>query len=107
MVRGTFANIRLQNQLLDGVTGGYTRDFTQEGGPQSFIYDAAQNYKDAGTPLVAMGGKDMGLSDEEIKDIVDNWAEYLPKFVKVMPVEYRRALMEIERAQAGVSVAAE
>ncbi|MFD8879207.1 aconitate hydratase AcnA [Corynebacterium xerosis] len=60
MVRGTFANIRLQNQLLDGVTGGYTRDFTQEGGPQSFIYDAAQNYKDAGTPLVVMGGKEYG-----------------------------------------------
>ena len=60
MVRGTFANIRLQNQLLDGVTGGYTRDFTQEGGPQSFIYDAAQNYKAAGTPLVVMGGKEYG-----------------------------------------------
>lgn len=60
MVRGTFANIRLQNQLLDGVTGGYTRDFTQEGGPQSFIYDAAQNYKEAGTPLVVMGGKEYG-----------------------------------------------
>ena len=39
--------------------------------------------------------------------IIENWADYLPKFVKVMPVEYRRALMEIERAQAGVSVAAE
>src|SRR5699024_10229686 len=52
MVRGTFANIRLRNELLDGVQGGYTRDFTQEGGPQAFIYDAAQNYKAAGTPLV-------------------------------------------------------
>ncbi len=41
------------------------------------------------------------------KDILDNWAEYLPKFVKVMPVEYRRALQEIEQAQAGLSVAAE
>jgi len=39
--------------------------------------------------------------------ILENWADYLPKFVKVMPVEYRRALLEIERAQAGVSVAAE
>ncbi|MFN3340556.1 MAG: aconitate hydratase, partial [Dietzia sp.] len=52
MIRGTFANIRLQNQLLDGVTGGYTRDFTQEGAPQAFIYDAAQNYAAQGTPLV-------------------------------------------------------
>ena len=45
MIRGTFANIRLQNQLLDGVEGGFTRDFTQEGGPQSFIYDASVNYQ--------------------------------------------------------------
>ncbi|MET9200982.1 aconitate hydratase AcnA [Gordonia sp. NPDC003585] len=60
MIRGTFANIRLQNRLLDGVTGGYTRDFTQEGGPQSFIYDACQNYKEAGTPLVVLGGKEYG-----------------------------------------------
>ena len=60
MVRGTFANIRLQNQLLDGVSGGYTRDFTQEGGPQSFIYDACQNYKAEGTPLVVLGGKEYG-----------------------------------------------
>ena len=50
MIRGTFANIRLKNQLLDGVEGGYTRDFTQEGGPQSFIYDASQNYQAAGHP---------------------------------------------------------
>src|SRR5699024_7159024 len=60
MVRGTFANIRLRNELLDGVQGGYTRDFTQEGGPQAFIYDAAQNYKAAGTPLVVLGGKEYG-----------------------------------------------
>ena len=52
MIRGTFANIRLKNQLLDGVEGGFTRDFTQAGGPQSFIYDASQNYQAAGTPLV-------------------------------------------------------
>ncbi|HEY5230510.1 MAG TPA: aconitate hydratase AcnA, partial [Galbitalea sp.] len=39
MIRGTFANIRLKNQLLDGVEGGYTRDFTKADGPQSFIYD--------------------------------------------------------------------
>ncbi|MEJ4112504.1 aconitate hydratase AcnA [Corynebacterium kroppenstedtii] len=60
MVRGTFANIRLQNQLLDGVSGGYTRDFTQEGGPQSFIYDAALNYEKENTPLVVLGGKEYG-----------------------------------------------
>jgi aconitate hydratase len=60
MIRGTFANIRLRNLLLDGVSGGYTRDFTQEGGPQAFIYDAAQNYAAAGTPLVVLGGKEYG-----------------------------------------------
>ncbi|NQX33839.1 aconitate hydratase AcnA [Herbiconiux sp. VKM Ac-2851] len=60
MIRGTFANIRLKNQLLDGVEGGYTRDFTQEGGPQSFIYDASENYQAAGTPLVIFGGKEYG-----------------------------------------------
>jgi aconitate hydratase len=60
MIRSTFGNIRLQNQLLDGVSGGYTRDFTQEGGPQSFIYDAAQNYAAQNTPLVVLGGKEYG-----------------------------------------------
>lgn len=60
MIRGTFANIRLQNLLLDGVQGGFTRDFTQEGGPQTTIYDAAMNYQAAGTPLVVLGGKEYG-----------------------------------------------
>ena len=65
MIRGTFANIRLRNQLLDtlesgGVQGGYTRDFTQEGAPQAFIYDAAQNYAAQGIPLVVLGGKEYG-----------------------------------------------
>ncbi|MCD2261853.1 aconitate hydratase [Dietzia aurantiaca] len=60
MIRGTFANIRLQNQLLDGVSGGYTRDFTQEGSPQAFIYDAAQNYAEQDIPLVVLGGKEYG-----------------------------------------------
>jgi aconitate hydratase len=60
MIRGTFANIRLRNQLLDGVSGGYTRDFTQDGAPQAFIYDAAQNYAAQGIPLVVLGGKEYG-----------------------------------------------
>ncbi|WP_345002066.1 aconitase family protein, partial [Tsukamurella soli] len=65
MIRGTFANIRLQNRVLDtiglaGTQGGYTRDFTQDGGPQSFIYDASQNYQKAGIPLVVLGGKEYG-----------------------------------------------
>ncbi|MFG2002787.1 aconitate hydratase [Spirillospora sp. NPDC048911] len=60
MIRGTFANIRLRNQLLDDVEGGYTRDFTQDDAPQSFIYDAAQNYAAQGTPLVVIAGKEYG-----------------------------------------------
>ena len=60
MIRGTFANIRLKNQLLDGVEGGFTRDFTQADGPQSFIYDASMNYQAAGTPLVIFAGKEYG-----------------------------------------------
>lgn len=60
MVRGTFANIRLRNQLLEDVSGGYTRDFTQPGGPQAFIYDASVNYQKAGIPLVVLGGKEYG-----------------------------------------------
>jgi aconitate hydratase len=60
MIRGTFANIRLKNQLLDGVEGGYTRDFTTAGADQAFIYDAAQNYAAAGIPLVILAGKEYG-----------------------------------------------
>ncbi len=60
MIRGTFANIRLKNQLLDGVEGGYTRDFTTDNGEQSFIYDASQNYQRSGTPLVILAGKEYG-----------------------------------------------
>ncbi len=64
MIRGTFANIRLRNLLLEDVSGGYTRDFTQsdENGqaPQAFIYDAAQNYAAQDIPLVVLGGKEYG-----------------------------------------------
>ncbi|MBD3688823.1 aconitate hydratase AcnA [Nanchangia anserum] len=60
MMRGTFANIRIKNQLLDGVEGGFTRDFTREGGPQAYVYDAAQNYQAQGVPLVVLGGKEYG-----------------------------------------------
>ncbi len=60
MIRGTFANIRLKNQLLDGVEGGYTRDFTRADAPQAFIFDASENYQKQGTPLVILGGKEYG-----------------------------------------------
>lgn len=60
MIRGTFANIRLRNQIAPGTEGGYTRDFTQDDAPVSFIYDASQNYQAAGTPLVILAGKEYG-----------------------------------------------
>ncbi|WP_175986237.1 aconitate hydratase [Microbacterium tenebrionis] len=66
MIRGTFANIRLKNQLVravnDGVEveGGFTRDFTKPDAPQSYIFDACQNYQAEGIPLVVFGGKEYG-----------------------------------------------
>src|SRR5210317_2226959 len=56
MIRGTFANIRLKNLLLNGVEGGFTRDFTTESGDQSAIYDASERYGEAGVPLVILAG---------------------------------------------------
>ncbi|RBM20689.1 aconitate hydratase AcnA [Streptomyces sp. PT12] len=60
MIRGTFANIRLRNQIAPGTEGGYTRDFTQDGAPVAFIYDASQHYQDAGIPLIVLAGKEYG-----------------------------------------------
>ncbi|GAB3953275.1 aconitate hydratase AcnA [Streptomyces sparsus] len=64
MIRGTFANIRLRNQIAPGTEGGYTRDFTQSDDPAdapvTFIYDASQNYQAAGIPLVVLAGKEYG-----------------------------------------------
>ncbi len=59
MIRGTFANIRLKNLLLDGVEGGFTRNFASNG-EQSTIYDASVAYENAGTPLVILAGKEYG-----------------------------------------------
>ena len=60
MIRGTFANIRLKNLLLDGVEGGYTRDFNTSDAPQAFIYDASVTYQERGIPLVILAGKEYG-----------------------------------------------
>jgi aconitate hydratase len=64
MIRGTFANIRLRNLLPTGdggelPQGGWTADYSQ-GGDQAYVYDAAQNYAEAGTPLVVLAGKEYG-----------------------------------------------
>ena len=60
MIRGTFANIRLRNQLAPGTEGGFTRDFTEHDGPVTTIYDAAVNYARTGTPLVILAGTEYG-----------------------------------------------
>ncbi|MCB0916614.1 MAG: aconitate hydratase, partial [Actinobacteria bacterium] len=60
MIRGTFANIRLRNLLVPGVEGGFTRDFTEPDAPMTTIYDAAQDYAAADTPLVVLAGKEYG-----------------------------------------------
>ncbi|WP_187431250.1 Aconitate hydratase A [Roseobacter fucihabitans] len=57
MMRGTFANIRIKNEMLDGVEGGYTKG---PDGNQASIYDAAMAYQEAGTPLVIFGGEQYG-----------------------------------------------
>jgi aconitate hydratase len=59
MIRGTFANIRLKNLLLDGVEGGFTRNFINNG-EQATIFDASAAYQSAGVPLVILAGKEYG-----------------------------------------------
>jgi aconitate hydratase len=60
MIRGTFANIRLRNQLAPGTEGGFTRDFTAVDNPVTTVYEASQHYLAAGTPLVILAGKEYG-----------------------------------------------
>ncbi len=60
MIRGTFANIRLRNQIAPGTEGGFTRDFTVADGPVTTVYDASVNYQEAGIPLVVLAGKEYG-----------------------------------------------
>ena len=59
MTRGTFGNVRVKNQLAPGTEGGFTTDFTD--GSVKTIYEASCNYKDKGTPLVVLAGKDYGM----------------------------------------------
>jgi aconitate hydratase len=60
MIRGTFANIRLRNQIAPGTEGGFTRDFTKPDAPVTSIYEASEAYAEAGTPLVILAGKEYG-----------------------------------------------
>ncbi|HJU96357.1 MAG TPA: aconitate hydratase [Jiangellaceae bacterium] len=60
MIRGTFANIRLRNQIAAGTEGGFTRDFTRPDAPVTTIYDASVSYADQDIPLVVLAGKEYG-----------------------------------------------
>ncbi|SHJ60028.1 aconitate hydratase [Tessaracoccus bendigoensis DSM 12906] len=60
MIRGTFANIRLRNQIAPGTEGGFTRDFTLPEGPVTTVFEASVHYAAKGTPLVVLAGKEYG-----------------------------------------------
>ncbi len=60
MIRGTFANIRLRNQLAPGTEGGFTRDFSAPGAPVTTVYEASMAYQQKGMPLVVLAGKEYG-----------------------------------------------
>jgi aconitate hydratase len=60
MIRGTFANIRLRNQLAPGTEGGFTVDLTAEDKPVTTIFEASEKYIEAGIPLVILSGKEYG-----------------------------------------------
>jgi aconitate hydratase len=78
MVRGTFANIRLKNQLAPGTEGGWTR--CQPSGEQMSIYDAAVKYREAGVPLIILAGKEYGSGSSR------DWAAKGPKLLGVRAV---------------------
>ena len=78
MIRGTFANIRIKNELLDGVEGGYTKNLLT--GEQEFIYDAAQAYAEKDIPLVVLAGKEYGTGSSR------DWAAKGTKLLGVQVV---------------------
>src|SRR6266849_3704099 len=78
MVRGTFANIRLKNQLATGTEGGWTG--YQPGGEQLSIYDASVKYREAGVPLIILAGKEYGSGSSR------DWAAKGPKLLGVRAV---------------------
>ena len=98
VVARKFAQVNPDTALLAGLLHGIGK---------LYLMTRARNFPALFSDKAAYGQIVSDWHTNVAKAILENWAEYLPKFVKVMPVEYRRALLEIERAQAGVSVAAE
>ena len=81
MARGTFANIRLKNQLAPGTEGGWTTyQAGQAGGEQMSIYDASVKYREAGVPLIVIAGKEYGSGSSR------DWAAKGPKLLGVRAV---------------------
>ncbi len=78
MMRGTFANIRIKNLMLDGVEGGYTVKLPE--GEQMFVFDAAMKYQEEGTPLIVIGGKEYGTGSSR------DWAAKGPALLGVKAV---------------------
>jgi aconitate hydratase len=78
MMRGTFANIRLRNQLVEGREGPWTRHFPS--GEELFIYDAAMRYRDEGVPLIVIGGREFGTGSSR------DWAAKGPALLGVRAV---------------------
>jgi len=60
MIRGTFANIRLRNQLVPGIEGGFTVDLLESGSPRTTIYEASEHYRASGVALLVLAGKEYG-----------------------------------------------
>ena len=77
MMRGTFANIRIKNQMLPGVEGGFSKG---PGGAQTSMYDAAMAYAALGTPMVVMAGKEYGTGSSR------DWAAKGPRLLGVRAV---------------------
>ncbi|HET9347297.1 MAG TPA: aconitate hydratase [Candidatus Limnocylindrales bacterium] len=78
MMRGTFANIRLRNQLVEGREGPFTRHLPD--GEELFIYDAAMRYRDEGVPLIVIGGREFGTGSSR------DWAAKGPALLGVRGV---------------------
>ena len=78
MMRGTFANVRLRNGLVPGVEGSVTRHFPS--GEQMSIFDAAMKYKESGTPLIVLAGKEYGSGSSR------DWAAKGPMLLGVRAV---------------------
>jgi aconitate hydratase len=85
MTRGTFANIRIRNLLAPGTEGGFTTDFTD--GTIKSVYEASMSYREAGIPLIVLGGADYGMGSSR------DWASkgsFLLGVKAVLAVSYER-----------------